>query len=54
MNRSSCDAKELKLKANHNVVEVVYLLPLDAKELKLKANHNQEGEEVLGTEMQKN
>ena len=37
---NSSDAKELKLKANHNK-EPVYRIPMsDAKELKLKANHN--------------
>ena len=34
------DAKELKLKANHNCrIPFVYFFR-DAKELKLKANHN--------------
>ena len=34
------DAKELKLKANHNKVPLVDDYDEDAKELKLKANHN--------------
>ncbi len=34
------DAKELKLKANHNETGVATIRSIDAKELKLKANHN--------------
>jgi len=34
------DAKELKLKANHNCEQELNFAPSDAKELKLKANHN--------------
>jgi len=34
------DAKELKLKANHNVDAIAVSATADAKELKLKANHN--------------
>jgi len=34
------DAKELKLKANHNSVVAIIQHSTDAKELKLKANHN--------------
>ena len=40
MVRSSNDAKELKLKANHNWLYVGLGRCYDAKELKLKANHN--------------
>jgi len=34
------DAKELKLKANHNIWDIDPNYGGDAKELKLKANHN--------------
>ncbi len=35
------DAKELKLKANHNCAGSECVFCADAKELKLKANHNE-------------
>jgi len=36
------DAKELKLKANHNTATSGMAASVDAKELKLKANHNKQ------------
>ncbi len=48
------DAKELKLKANHNIYNWSPNSREDAKELKLKANHNKMLSTAKKVTMQKN